>query len=65
MTPTRLHEILAALHWSQRDLADWSGYDERQVRRWAAGANIPLPVAAWLEQCMTWHKRNPPPKRSR
>jgi hypothetical protein len=50
MTSDRLREILAALHWSQRGLAAILGYDERQVRRWAVGAPIPEPVAAWLER---------------
>lgn len=50
MTPDRFRSCLAALQWSQRGLADMLHMDERQVRRWAAGAVIPAAVAAWLEQ---------------
>ena len=39
--------------------------DERQVRRWAAGATIPDDVATWLEKLAQFHDRNPPPRRSR
>lgn len=63
MTPARLRECLALLRWSQRGLADTLAADERQVRRWAAGAYaVPEPVAAWLERLATYHERNPPPR---
>ena len=62
MTPTRLREVLDALHWSQRDLADLLGCNERLVRRWAAGqAGLPSPVAAWIETRFADHQHNPPP----
>ena len=62
MNPTRLREILDALHWSQRDLADLLGCNERLVRRWAAGqANVPTTVAAWIETRLAYHRHNPPP----
>ena len=61
MTPTRFRECLDALRWSQRGLADALAMDERQVRRWAAGAAIPEAVAAWLERAGKWHEKNPPP----
>ncbi len=74
MTPETLRAHLAALRWSQRGLAEMLGMDERQVRRWAAGARIPDAVAAWIEaaardlaplmaQIDTWHASNPPPMR--
>lgn len=63
MTPDRLRECLALLRWSQRGLADALQVDERQVRRWAAGAAIPPPVAAWLAKAAAWMDRNPPPSR--
>ena len=62
MTPNRFRECLDALHWSQRGLADILKMDERQVRRWAAGASIPYEVAAWLEALAVCHKANPPPR---
>lgn len=63
MTPERLRECLAALRWSQRGLADALACDERQVRRWAAGATVPPSVAAWLERLASYHERHPPPQR--
>lgn len=64
MTPDRFRECLAVLRWSQRGLADALAMDERQVRRWAAGADIPAPIAAWLERAGTWHEKNPPPRKN-
>lgn len=75
MTPDRFHECLAALRWSQRGLADALTMDERQVRRWAAGARIPDGIAAWLELAAqkvgplldardAWLKENPPPAKN-
>ena len=62
MPPTRLREILGALHWSQRDLADLLSCNERLVRRWAAGqAALPSPVAGWLEARLVDHQHNLPP----
>lgn len=63
MTPERFRECLASLHWSQRGLADALEMDERQVRRWAAGATIPGIIADWLEKLARYHERNPPPER--
>ena len=63
MTPTRLREALAALHWSQRGLAAILGVDERQVRRWAAGAYpVPARIAAWLEGMAAYAESHPPPE---
>ena len=63
MTPQRLRECLALLRWSQRGLADALDADERQVRRWAAGAAIPPAVAAWLDRLAAYHAKHPPPGR--
>jgi hypothetical protein len=63
MTPDRLRECLALLRWSQRGLADALAMDERQVRRWASGAAVPLSVALWLDQLATYHAKHPPPAR--
>ena len=63
MTPTRLCEALAALYWSQRGLAAALDIDERQVRRWAAGAYpVPVRVAAWLEGMARYAELHPAPK---
>jgi transcriptional regulator with XRE-family HTH domain len=63
MTPDRFRECLALLRWSQRGLADALEMDERQVRRWAAGATVPPAVAAWLEKLAAIHAKHPPPGR--
>jgi len=63
VTPETLRHCLEALAWSQRGLADQLGLDSRQVRRWAAGAAIPPPVAAWLALLAAFHERHPPPRR--
>ena len=63
MTPARLRECLALLRWSQRGLADATGYDHTQVKRWLAGASVPGPVAAWLDRLASYHAKHPPPSR--
>lgn len=63
MSPDQFRAALASLRWSQRGLADVLGVDERQVRRWAAGATIPPAVAAWITKAAAWMDRNPPPSR--
>jgi transcriptional regulator with XRE-family HTH domain len=63
MTPAAFRAALASLRWTQRGLAAALGVDERQVRRWAAGATVPPPVAAWLVRAAAWMDRNPPPSR--
>jgi len=63
VTPTRLREALAALHWSQRGLAAILDIDERQVRRWAAGTYpVPERIAAWLEGMARYAESHPAPK---
>ena len=63
MTADRLRVLLDRIGWSQRELARRVGYDERQVRRWAAGATIPDDIAAWLEELDAVLARRPPPRR--
>lgn len=63
MTPDRFRECLAALDWSQRGFAALVRVDERQVRRWAAGATIPPAIAAWLEMLARFHETHPLPQR--
>lgn len=75
MTPDQLRTALAALGMSQRGLADALAMDERQVRRWFAGAAVPPAVLTWLERAArelpplhaavdAWHEKNPPPARN-
>ena len=62
MNADRFRECLALLCWSQRGLAAILDMDERQARRWAAGAAIPENVAAWLETLARFHACHPPPE---
>lgn len=62
MSPSRLRQILDALRWSQRDLADLVACNERLARRWAAGqADVPEAIADWLETRLQLHVQSPPP----
>lgn len=62
MSPTEFREALAALHWSQRGLADVLDCDDRLVRRWASGEGaIPPDIAEWLKDLMVSHTAAPPP----
>jgi ribosome-binding protein aMBF1 (putative translation factor) len=62
MTPDQFRACLDLIGWSQRGLAARLQMDERQVRRWAAGADIPRPIAAWLEDLALFHERHPAPQ---
>jgi len=62
MTPDRFRACLDQIGWSQRGLAARLQMDERQVRRWTAGADIPRPIAAWLETLAQAHERHPAPQ---
>ena len=62
MNADRFRECLALLCWSQRGLAAILDMDERQARRWAAGADIPETVAAWLDKLARFHDRHPAPE---
>ena len=72
MTPEHFRAAVERLGWSYRGLADMVQVDERQVRRWAAGAAVPVHIAAWLERAErelapllaaadAWLQNNPPP----
>lgn len=52
MTPEAFRAAVERLQWSYRGLADMVQVDERQVRRWAAGAAVPAPIAAWIERAV-------------
>lgn len=75
MTPAAFRAAVTRLQWSYRGLADMVQHDERQVRRWAAGAAIPPAVADWIaraeaelgplqEAADAWLQNNPPPPRN-
>lgn len=64
MTPTRLAEILALLRMTRRGLADLTGYTHGATDQWIAGrAQVPPPVAEWLERRADEWQRDPPPSR--
>lgn len=66
MTGARLRECLALLRWSQRELAQALGCNDRLTRRWAGdGAPIPENVADWLETLAHAHANHPPPAKWR
>ena len=66
MTPQRLREVLALLHWSQRGLAGTLGCADSLTRGWARGRSaVPAAVAEWLEELAAFHARHPPPERWR
>lgn len=62
MTPERLRECLAAIRWSQHDLARALDCTPRLVRRWTVGdIAVPSIVAQWLDRLATTHREFPPP----
>lgn len=63
MNTDRLRECLAAIRWSQHDLARALDCSPRLIRRWAVGqAAVPDAVAHWLDLLATTHERHPPPE---
>ena len=63
MTPERLRDCLATLHWSQRGLAEILNAHPTTVRRWAAGTqDIPPGVAAWLDELADYARQRPYPE---
>jgi hypothetical protein len=59
MTPTDLRTALTTIGWTQQMLADRTGVDERQVRRWLAGSRIPERVSVWLAEVAAFHAARP------
>ncbi|WP_018980327.1 helix-turn-helix domain-containing protein [Saccharibacter floricola] len=65
MTPTRMRECLALMHWTQRGFARVVGCSEGTVRQWARGRlDVPAPIAQWLEQTAHYMEENPAPART-
>lgn len=57
----RLRQCLKILRWREADLAEASGYDIAEVRRWLDGrAPPPLAVTAWVEALVKAHTSVPP-----
>ena len=64
MTPTDLSAALAALGWSQRELARQLGVAESSVRQWLTGkSRMRAPLEAWLLDLARYHADHPAPKR--
>ena len=58
-----MRQCLAALHWSQRDLARILDVGFARVNRWAMGADdIPPRVADWLASSAASLRAEPLPK---
>ena len=65
MTPTLIREALTTLGWTRQSLADATGYDEKQVRRWESGEYLmPGPLWLWLAKLARYHRAHPPPKKT-
>ena len=64
MTPADLSAALAALGWSQRELARQLGVAESSVRQWLTGKSRMRPdLLAWLLDLARYHAEHPaPPK---
>lgn len=63
MSPRRLSTILALVGLSERECARLTGYSPGAVRIWTSGrANVPEPVADWLEALYAHQKEHPAPK---
>lgn len=63
MTPRRLSIILALVGLSERECARLTGYSPGAVRIWTSGrAQVPEPVAEWLEALYQHQKAYPAPK---
>ena len=56
MTPDELQDCLDTIGWMQKTLANRSGYDKKQVRRWLEGAEIPEDVANRLWTLADHHR---------
>lgn len=52
-----------ATGWSRNTLGQALGVDEKQIRRWEQGADIPDAVMDWLLDFARWLKQHPPPRR--
>lgn len=64
MTPAEFRAALAAIGWSQRQLAAATGWSLGAVRNWADGkARVPPPVAGWLARQAARLAQDPPPRR--
>ena len=62
MTADEFTEALAAVGWSQRQLATMLECDNVIVWRWATGrADIPPSIERWLTKLLACHERHPVP----
>lgn len=62
MTPERFRACLPLIGWTGQGLARLLGRNEREVRRWASGAQaVPPHIGPWLERLARFHENNPPP----
>ena len=66
MTPTDLSAALAALGWSQRELARQLGVAESSVRQWMTGkSRVRADLAAWLLDLARYHAEHLAPSAPR
>jgi hypothetical protein len=61
MTAAQRRDCLTSLGWTQRGLARQLCADDRTVRRWFAGAEMPLDIEEWLQRRAIAARLDPPP----
>lgn len=62
MSPATLRTHLAAMGWTQRELARRLGIAHNTVARWSLGQYpVPPHVAVWLTQAASFMQEHPPP----
>lgn len=52
---------LTLIGWTNRHVATELTMNERQVRRWIAGEDVPDRVLKWLNVLADYHEQHPPP----
>ena len=64
MTPAALRDAIAAIGWTQTQLAAQAGCSSRLVRRWCAGSPrhaIPAEIETWVLALAAGHISHPVP----
>jgi hypothetical protein len=64
MTGAELDAALSAIGWTRAQLAGAIGHHTRTaVDRWVRdGAELPKPLATWLQLAAGFHRAHPPPQ---
>ncbi len=66
MTPEAFRTALALIGWSERQLAERTGYSQTTVNKYGRGVlKVPAPLAVWLERRAQAARDDPPPAAGR